>query len=47
MRGGIYSYQKCSVCGGGFTYSNRRGGLFCIKDPEQRATGEFVVRFGF
>lgn len=46
MRGGIYSYQKCSVCGCSFTYSNRRGGLFCEKDPEQKAAGEFVVRFG-
>jgi len=46
MRGGIYSYQKCSICGNSFSYNNRRGGLFCDKDQDQKATGEFIVRFG-
>lgn len=46
MRGGIYSYQKCHLCGSSFQYSIKSGGMICPFHPEQRAHGDFVVRFG-
>ena len=46
MRGGIYSYQKCPICGSSFTFNDKTGGLVCSQHPDQYATGDFVVRFG-
>ena len=46
MRGRIYSDQKCPLCGGTFTYSDNRRGLFCAKHSDQQATGRFRVQFG-
>jgi hypothetical protein len=46
MRGGIYSYQKCPLCGASFNYIDKANGLVCATHPDQRAAGEFVVRFG-
>lgn len=46
MRGGIYSYQKCRVCGSSFVHIDKAGGLVCPRHPGEKATGEFVVRFG-
>jgi len=44
MKGGIYSDQRCTVCGGPFR-DNGRDGLICPKHPEHRAT-RFKVKFG-
>lgn len=44
MRGGIYSRQKCSVCGMKFR-DNFRNALVCPLHPDQRAN-KFVVKFG-
>ena len=44
MKGGIYSSQKCLICGGSFNDDGRRG-LFCPNHPEQRAS-KFRVHFG-
>lgn len=41
MLGGIYSNQKCPICGGKFKDDGKRG-LICEKHPEQRATNIFV-----
>jgi len=46
MRGGIYSYQKCSLCGSSFQHTVKAGGLVCPQHPGQRAHGDFVVQFG-
>jgi integrase len=46
MRGGIYSYQKCPLCGSSFQYIVKSGGLICPNHANQRAHGEFVVQFG-
>jgi integrase len=46
MRGYIYSYQTCPVCGGKFEYIERRGALICPKHKDQFATSQFRVRFG-
>lgn len=46
MRGRIYSDQKCELCGGAFVYDERRHGLFCIKHPNQQASGRYCVQFG-
>lgn len=44
MRGGIYSRQKCSICGLKFR-DNFRNGLVCPVHDEQRAN-KFIVKFG-
>jgi hypothetical protein len=46
MRGRIFTDQKCPLCGGNFVHDGHRGGLFCPKHPDQRATGRFRVQFG-
>jgi len=46
MRGYIYSYQRCPVCGEKFEFNDRSGNLTCSKHPDQIATGQFRVRFG-
>ena len=43
MLGGIYSEQKCPVCGGSFKDDGKRG-LFCPKHPQCQAT-QFRVIF--
>jgi hypothetical protein len=42
MIGGIYSDEKCGICGGRFKYIEKKG-LFCPKHPDQRATS-FIVK---
>lgn len=37
MAGGIYSDERCPLCGGAFRDDNRRG-LVCPRHPQQRAT---------
>lgn len=37
MIGGVYSDQKCPICGGRF-YDNAKDGLYCRQHPEQKAT---------
>lgn len=44
MAGGIYSDERCPICGGAFRDDNRRG-LTCPQHPKQRAT-RFKVKFG-
>lgn len=44
MLGGIYSYEKCPICGGGFV-DNHRDGLTCPVHPRMRAARHFV-KFG-
>nr|BDD45896.1 hypothetical protein 1 [bacterium] len=44
MKGGIYSDQKCLICGGIFQ-DNKKDALICPDHPEQRAT-RFKIRFG-
>ena len=44
MKGGIYSDEKCPVCGGKFT-DNHFNALACLSHPKCRASS-FVVRFG-
>ena len=44
MLGGLYSDQRCSICGGKFR-DNHSTGLICPNHPLQQAT-RFVVRFG-
>ena len=46
MRGRIFTDQKCPLCGGNFVHDGHRGGLFCLKHPDQQATGRFRVQFG-
>lgn len=46
MRGRIFTDQKCSVCGGKLVTDYHRRGLYCLKHPDQRATGRFRVQFG-
>lgn len=46
MRGGIYSYKKCPLCGSSFQYTVKAGGLICPTHPDQRAHSDFVVQFG-
>ena len=41
MLGGIYSSQKCPICGNRFKDDGKRG-LFCLDHPEYRATKLFV-----
>ncbi|MBW2631027.1 MAG: hypothetical protein JRC90_04565 [Deltaproteobacteria bacterium] len=43
MLGGIYSDQRCPVCGGKFVNDGKKG-LFCIEHPKAAAT-RFSVRF--
>ncbi|MFH0844901.1 MAG: hypothetical protein V1930_05450 [Pseudomonadota bacterium] len=43
MLGGIYSNQRCPICGGNFKDDGKRG-LFCSKHPECQAS-KFFVRF--
>ena len=43
MIGGIYSDQRCPICGGTFKDDGRKG-LFCPKHPQCQAT-KFSVRF--
>jgi len=43
MIGGIYSGQKCPVCGDSFK-DNHKDGVVCPKHPEHRAT-RFIVKF--
>lgn len=45
MQGRIYTEQKCVLCAGPFKHDANRGGLFCKVHPEQRANGQFIVRF--
>ena len=45
MKGGIYTSQRCPLCGGALIHDERRSGLFCEKHPEQRASS-FRVKFG-
>ncbi len=44
MKGGIYSDERCPVCGGPYR-DNGRDGLVCPRHPEQRAR-TFKVKFG-
>ncbi|MFH1079482.1 MAG: hypothetical protein V1766_04360 [Pseudomonadota bacterium] len=44
MLGGIYSDQKCPICGGGFV-DNHRDGLTCPKHPKMRAA-RHIAKFG-
>jgi len=44
MKGGIYSDEKCPLCGGRFKDDGRRG-LFCPNHPEQRASRRFRIYF--
>lgn len=44
MLGGIYSDQRCPICGGKFR-DNHTSGLICPNHPHQQAT-RFMVRFG-
>lgn len=44
MLGGIYSDEKCPVCGGGLR-DNGRNAVCCPKHPKHRAS-RFIVRFG-
>ncbi len=46
MLGGIYSEQKCEICGSSFVWEPKRDGLFCPDHPKEKATGLFRVRFG-
>lgn len=46
MRGRIYTDQRCSICGDKFHHDDRRRGLFCLRHPDQKATGRFRVQFG-
>lgn len=43
MIGGIYSHQKCPICGGTFQDDGRKS-LVCPKHPEQKAS-KFVIYF--
>lgn len=43
MKGGIYSTQKCSICGGPFK-DNHKDGLLCQVHNNQRAN-KFIVKF--
>jgi len=43
MKGGIYSSEKCPICGGSFK-DNSRTALICPDHPGQRAT-HFIVKF--
>jgi len=43
MLGGIYSNQRCPVCGNGFKDDGKKG-LFCPEHPQYQAT-KFFVRF--
>jgi len=44
MIGGIYTQQKCALCGEGMR-DNGRNGVVCPKHPDQRAS-KLIVRFG-
>lgn len=44
MKGGIYSRQKCPVCGGRLVHNEKREGCFCESHPQYGAT-KFFVRF--
>jgi integrase len=44
MLGGIYSQQKCAICGAGMR-DNGRNGVVCPNHPDQRAN-KLIVRFG-
>lgn len=43
MKGGIYTRQKCSICGTTFK-DNHRNGLSCPSHPQQLST-KFIVKF--
>ena len=45
-KGNIYTDQHCPVCGSPLRHDANRNGCFCTEHPEERATGEFHVRFG-
>jgi integrase len=46
MRGQIYSYQKCPICGGKLEHNERNAALICPTHKDQAATALFRVRFG-
>jgi hypothetical protein len=46
MKGIIISDEHCSICGGVLRHDENRGGLFCLKHPDQFAVKTFRVKFG-
>ena len=44
MLGGIYSDQRCHLCGGKFKDDGRKA-LRCPKHPDQIATAKFRIKF--
>ena len=44
MKGNIYTRQKCPICKGKMTHSERKGGCFCEKHKKVSAT-RFIVQF--
>ncbi len=44
MEGGLYSREKCSICGQNLRHNSGRRGCFCPQHPEVRAHS-FVVKF--
>jgi len=44
MLGGIYSDQRCRICGSRFR-DNGKTGLFCPNHPKERADSRFIVNF--
>ena len=46
MKGIIVSDERCPLCGGVFRHDENRGGLFCLKHPDQFAVKRFRVKFG-
>ena len=46
MKGNIYTRQKCGICSGSLTHDDGRNGCFCKKHKNEKATGQFFVKFG-
>ena len=46
MKGRIVSDERCPICDGALRLDENRGGVFCLKHPDQFAVKSFRVKFG-
>lgn len=46
MKGNIYTRQKCRFCNDRMVHIETKSGCFCQKHKEEKATGQFYVKFG-
>ena len=46
MKGGVYTREKCSICGKGLKLDDRREVLTCPDHPQISGTGKCFVKFG-